>query len=57
MRKFDYLEYIYRISYNGRQERYIRERVRKGAALLGEVWGIEKRRFKREWGEREGGEG
>lgn len=36
---------------NGRQEAYVEERVRKGA-ILGQVWGIDKRKFRKDWGRR-----
>lgn len=37
---------------NGKQEAHIRDRVKKGAAVMGQMWGIEKRRFGRHWGRR-----
>lgn len=39
------------MSFNGKQKKHIRERVRKGAAILGQVWGLGKRRFG-EWAKR-----
>lgn len=50
MKEFKYLGYV--IRYNGNQEVHIRDRVRKGAALLGQVWGVGKRKFGRDWGRR-----
>lgn len=44
--EFNYFGYV---NYNGKQEGHIRERVRTGAALLGQVWGIGMRRFKENW--------
>lgn len=32
--------------------KHIKERVRKGAAILGQVWGLGKRKFRREWAKR-----
>lgn len=37
---FKYLGYT--LTANGRQEAHVEERVRKGAAILGQVWGIVK---------------
>lgn len=50
VKEFKYLGYIVKI--NGGQEAHIRDRVRKGAMLLGQVWGIDKRRFGKDWGRR-----
>lgn len=33
----------YKVKFNGRQNGHIRERLRKGAAVMGHVWGIGKR--------------
>lgn len=38
VKEFKYLGYI--VKSNGGQEAHIRDRVRKGAMLLGQVWGI-----------------
>ena len=48
--KFKYLGYV--LMRNGGQEAHIEERVRKGAAVMGQVWGIGKRRFGKDWGRR-----
>lgn len=40
---------------NGGQETHIRDRVRKGATLIGQIWGIGKRRFEERIGEGEFG--
>lgn len=37
---------------NGGQEAHIRERVKKAAAIMGRLWGIEKRRFRKDWEKR-----
>lgn len=39
----------YVIKYNGSQEAQVRDRIKKGAAILGQIWGIGKRRFARDW--------
>lgn len=33
----------------GEQERHVREKIRKAAAIMGQVWGIGKRRFGKDW--------
>lgn len=43
VREFSYLGC--RIKYNGKQDGQLRERIRKGAAAIGQVWGIGKRRL------------
>lgn len=48
VKEFKYLGYV--IRYNGSQEAHIRDRVRKGAAILEQVWGVGKRKFGRDWG-------
>lgn len=50
VKEFTYLGY--NIQKNGGQERHVRERVRKAAAVMGQVWGIGKRRFGKDWGRR-----
>lgn len=49
---FKYLEYV--LQSNGGQEEteHIKDRVKKGAAVMGSMWGLEKRRFTRDWGKR-----
>lgn len=47
VKEFKYLGYI--MKSNGGQEVHIRDRVRKGAMLLGQVWKICKRRFGKDW--------
>jgi len=34
---------------NGEQEAHIRDRVARAAVILGQVWGIGKRKFGRDW--------
>lgn len=43
MRSFKYLGYT--VKGNGGQEEHVGERVRKGVAVMGKVWGIGKRLF------------
>lgn len=50
MKEFKYLGYV--IQRNGGQEAQIRDRVKRAAAVMGGVWGIEKRRFGKDWGKR-----
>lgn len=40
--------------YKGMEGRrvYVKERIRKAAAVMGQVWGIGKRRFGKDWGKR-----
>lgn len=42
----------YVLQKNGAQEAQIRDRRRKTAAVMGQVWGIGKRRFGKDWGRR-----
>lgn len=48
VREFSYLGY----EVQGRQDGHLRKRVRKEAAVLGQVWGIGKRKFGGDWGKR-----
>lgn len=50
VKQFTYLGYT--VQRNGGQEAHIRERVRKGAAVMGQVWSIGKKRFGGDWGKR-----
>lgn len=50
MKRFNYLGYL--VQRNGGQEVHVRERVRREAAVMGTVWGIEKRKFRGDWGRR-----
>ncbi|XP_020298257.1 uncharacterized protein LOC109862594 [Pseudomyrmex gracilis] len=50
VKKFKYLGFIFQR--NGRLDEQIKDRVKKGAAVMGQVWGIGKRRFGRDWGRR-----
>ena len=50
VKKFTYLGYV--VQKNGRQEEQVRERVRRGAAVMGHVWSIGKKRFRDDWGRR-----
>jgi len=48
VKEFTYLGYT--VQCNGGQEAQVRERLKRGAAVMGKVWGIGKRRFKGDWG-------
>lgn len=50
MKEYKYLRYV--VKRNGKQDGQVRERLRKGAAILGQAWGIGKRRFRGDWGKR-----
>jgi len=50
VKEIKYLGYV--LQKNGGQEAQIRERAKKAAAIMGQVWGIGKRRFGRDWGRR-----
>jgi len=47
---FKYLGYVFQR--NGGQEGQVRDRVRRGMAAMGQVWGIGKRKFGGDWGKR-----
>lgn len=49
-KEFKYLGYM--LQRNGGQEALVKERVRKAAAIMGQVWGIGKRRFRGDGGRR-----
>lgn len=34
---------------NGREEAHIKERIKRAATIMGEVWGIGKRKFGKDW--------
>lgn len=42
----------YVLQRNGKQEAQVRDRIRKAVVIMGQVWGIGKRRFKGDWGRR-----
>jgi len=48
--KYKYLGYIFQR--NGKQEKQIRDKVKRGMAVMGKVWGLRKRKFGREWQKR-----
>lgn len=50
VKEFKYLGYIFQR--NGSQEAHLRDRVKKGAAVMGQVWSLGKRRFSCDWGKR-----
>jgi len=50
VKEFRYLGYV--LQRNGGQEAQIRDRVRRAAAGMGQIWGLGKRRFGSDWGRR-----
>jgi len=50
VKSYKYLGYVFQR--NGKQEEQIKDRVKKGMVVMGQVWGIGKRRFGKEWGKR-----
>ena len=50
VKEFCYLGYVFQK--NGGQEAQIKDRVRRAAAVMGQVWGIGKRRYGGDWGRR-----
>ncbi|XP_076301689.1 uncharacterized protein LOC143219703 [Lasioglossum baleicum] len=48
--EYNYLGYT--ITRDGGQKAHVQERLRKGAAVMGQVWGIGKRKFGKDWGRR-----
>jgi len=47
VREYKYLGY--KLQKNGGQESHVKERVDKAAVIMGQVWGIGKRRFGKDW--------
>jgi len=50
VKEFKYLGYVFQR--NGGQEAHIRDRIKRATAVMGQMWGIGKRRFKGDWGRR-----
>lgn len=50
VREFEYLGY--KIKENGGQEAQVKERKRKAAMVMKEVWGIGKKIWSKDWGRR-----
>lgn len=50
IKNFTYLEYT--VQSNGGQKMHVRERLRKGMAVMRPIWGMGKRRFGCNWGKR-----
>jgi len=50
VKEYTYLGYT--LQRNGGQEAHVRGRVKKAAAIMGQVWGLGKRRFGKDWGKR-----
>lgn len=47
VKEFRYLGYI--LQRNGRQEAHIKERIKRVATIMKEVWEIGKRKFGKDW--------
>ena len=47
VKKFKYLGFI--IQANGDQKAHIRDMIKKAAGITKQIWGIGKRRFKKDW--------
>jgi len=45
VRRYKYLGYVFQS--NGKQEEQVRDRVKRGMAVMGQVWGIGKRKFEK----------
>lgn len=50
VKEFAYLPRVYTLQRNEEQEAQVRNRVRRAAAVIGQVWGIGERRFGKDWG-------
>jgi len=50
VKEFKYLGYV--LQKNRRQEAHIKDRVRRAATGMGQIWGLGKRRFGGDWGRR-----
>jgi len=50
VKEFKYLGYVFQR--NGGQEAHTKDRIKRAAAVMGQIWGIGKRRFKGDWGRR-----
>lgn len=50
VKEYKYLGYV--IQRNEKQDGQVKDRVKRGAAVLGQIWGIGKRRFGNDWGKR-----
>lgn len=50
MKEFKYLGYV--MQRNNRQKAQVKHRMKRAAAIMGQVWKIGKRRFKGDWGRR-----
>jgi len=50
VKEYTYLGYT--LQRNGGQEAYVRGRIKKVVAIMGQVWGLGKRRYGKDWGKR-----
>lgn len=53
VREFTYLGY--KIQRNGGQEAHVREKIKRAAAVMGQIWSIGKRRFGKKTGKEDYG--
>lgn len=47
MGEFEYLAYT--LKRNGEQDVQIRKKVKRAATVIGQVWGIKKKKFGKDW--------
>lgn len=50
IKEYKYLGYV--VQRNGGQEAQVEDRVKRAAAIVRQVWGIGKRRFREDWSRR-----
>lgn len=46
------VKFLFRLCEKNSGQEQVRDRVKREAAVLGQVWGIEKRRFGGDWGKK-----
>lgn len=49
-KQYKYLGYV--LQRNGKQDGQVKDRAKRGAAIMGQIWGKGKRIFKEAWGRR-----
>lgn len=52
VKTFKYLEYVLQSNRGQEETEHIKDKVTKGAAVMRSMWGLERRRFTRDWGKR-----
>lgn len=50
VKRYKYLGYVFQR--NGKQEEQVKNRIKRGMVIMGQVWGIRKRKFGREKGKK-----